>query len=386
MKKITLSTVSRIIILLVLASLHSDLYAQERLVHFPVTTAYEGQEISMSVKIEGAFTRAGYIRIYYRHNDQESFRYEEMNPDVDQWVGTIPASEVYGDRLQYFLSAFLLNETIISYPEINPYNEPEDITVLAAPQEKISDPDKTTEILTDTIFDEGSALMVLSPEPNETLKQDEVVFAVSFNNTDIQVDSSSVKLYLDGIDITSKASISSYLLTLSPRLVKSGRHRLKVTAQDMQGNPLPPVQFSFTVMSKKEKQRRPSQFRGHIFSDLRQERISEENESFAMGGADFNGEYGGIRYNGRMFITSLEDNRYQPRNRFKFGVETKYIGIEAGDTNPYFNDLILWGKRVRGLSGYVHFGFFNVDVVFGQTYRSIEGAVKTSPVTFMSYG
>jgi hypothetical protein len=54
--------------------------------------------------------------------------------------------------------------------------------------------------------------------------------------------------------------------------------------------------------------------------------------------------------------------------------------VTLGDAYPRFNDLMLWGKRVRGVWGRLHTGVFNVDVVYGETNRKITPVFNSDVV------
>ena len=366
-------------------------FAQERLVHFPVTTVYEGQDIDMAVKIEGAFRSAGYVRIYFRRDEQESYQYIDMQPGINQWVGKIPANEVFGERIEYFISCFLNNQTIITYPESNPYNEPEEISILPRPEKEKPTPAPTTVAprepagkeaetgeATPATGESQSPLLLLSPEQNEKLVAEEVLVAISTGAQDVQIDTTTIKLFLDGYEVTSRAQISSYLISYEPKNLKPGRHWIKLAVRNKLGKDIQPLVVNFSVLGQDGKQEASQQFHAHLFADVRQENILGKDQSFSMAGTEFDGNYGALRYEGRLFLTSLEEKDAQPRHRYYLSLQTDYIGIMAGDVNPYYNDLILWGKRVRGISGFLHLGAFNLDVVYGQTYRGIEGQFTTS--------
>lgn len=371
-------------------------YAQERIVHFPVNSAPEGKDIRLEAKLEGTTARVGYMRIYYKYPQQQSYRYREMRPDIERWVGIIPRNEVTGDRLQYFLSAFLDNRVILTFPDRNPYNNPEEIQITPRPavekpeQQKdqlpqsevarLQAPEAAAPTISEASPNKNTPLLLLSPEPNETLAADEVVLAVSLVNEDRVADSSSVQLFMDGQNVTPQATISAVLITYEPAGLQPGRHWFKIAAKDLHGRPVPAMVVNFKVSGKTADEETAAEFQGHIFSDLRQENVSKQNESFAMGGGDFSGQYGALRYTGQVFLTSLEDKNYQPRNRYFLSLQTKWIGATVGDTHPNFNDLILWGNRIRGVGGYVHLGFFNVDAVYGETYRQVEGLGSLLPV------
>jgi len=66
----------------------------------------------------------------------------------------------------------------------------------------------------------------------------------------------------------------------------------------------------------------------------------------------------------------------QPRNRFLVWFSMPYWELRLGDTFPQFSELILWGKQVRGVESHLAFGFFNLDVAYGETMRPIQADVR----------
>jgi len=382
-----------IILLTVISSAGTEL--QQRIVHIPVNSAVEGQDVVLEAKIEGAFARVIYIRIYFQNQEQESFQYVEMRQEVDHWVGHIPGREILGASVRYFLAALFEDQSIYTYPEVNPYNDPEEINIAprsakvppASPVQEIpgqqpQQPLQSPIVVEDEV--ESTDLLLLSPEPGERLAAEDVVIAVSLIGSERTIDSSSVTIFFDGRDVTKYAKISSFLVTLSPKKLAVGRHWIKITAKDTKGVDVEALLSHFYALGEEKKASPFSQINGRVFTDLRQEKFSGKSRSINLAGGDFNGEYGALRYSGQIFITSLENKDRQPINRFSLNLSTKWAGLRLGDTNPRFNDLILWGKRVRGLEAYVHLGFFNLDVVYGETYRGVDGLVNTSVDTVMN--
>ena len=372
----------KLVLWFVLAS--TAAFSQTQLIHFPINSATESQDIQMEAKLEGLQAKVIFVRIYYKLPEEDSYRFVDMQPDINKWIGAIPGMDVEGERLEYFLNAFLNNQQILTFPEYNPYNQPEEIQIFSPQQKKSTfQGDQLSEFV--PLEESGltaqealesaieSPLLLLSPEPDEMVVEDQVLFAVSLSGGGKETDPKSIQIFIDGKNITRYCKISSFMATFEPKRLKTGQHWFKVVGKSMDGTPLEPLIVNFTVSGEDEKTKVRSDFRGHVFTDLRNETIKEHDNSFNMGGGDFNGRYGAIRYDGRFLFTSLEDPQYQPRNRYSFSLKTKIVGVEGGDTYPRMNNLILWGKRVRGVSGYVHLGFINVDAVMGDTYRGIEG-------------
>ncbi|MCX6122210.1 MAG: hypothetical protein NTX44_11415 [Ignavibacteriales bacterium] len=62
------------------------------------------------------------------------------------------------------------------------------------------------------------------------------------------------------------------------------------------------------------------------------------------------------------------------KNRFLGTLQAEdYAKVQIGDAYPMFPSLFISGKRVRGITGALTLGFFNLDVSFGKTERKIEG-------------
>jgi hypothetical protein len=79
----------------------------------------------------------------------------------------------------------------------------------------------------------------------------------------------------------------------------------------------------------------------------------------------------------RMFITSMDSQQIQSRNRFQIGVEHRAFSITIGDINPNYDELVLGGIRTRGMAS--EFRFLKNKVilssVLGYTQKAIEGKV-----------
>ncbi|MBC7188507.1 MAG: hypothetical protein H5U38_15900, partial [Calditrichaeota bacterium] len=349
--------------LLAAARAQAQVDLQARVVHLPVTSAFAGEPVELVIKIEGTQQRAMEARIYYRRPEEQGYRYVEMREGVDQWVGEIPARDVVAPRIEYFISVVLDAETILTYPEFNPYYEPLQVLVAERPSKPEARPKVSYSEL---------ELMVLSPQPDEKVAAHEVVVAFSLRGDPAQVDSSSYRLLLDDRDVTRRAEVSSALVTFVPKRLPPGRHTAELRGTDRNGRPLQPARVSFVVTSGGLASA-AREFSGRVYADLRYEDVSTITEETYQTGGSLAGRYGALSYRTDLFLTSREKKDAQPRNRYSLRLELPWLGVQVGDANPRFNDLVLWGKRVRGVYGYLHTGVINVDIVYGETYRAVEG-------------
>jgi hypothetical protein len=295
---------------------------------------------------------------------------------VDQWVGLIPGAEIVPPRLEYFVSVVLDAETVLTYPEFNPYYEPLQVLVAERPAPAKAEPQ---------VRYSGLELMVLSPQPDERIAAGDIVLAFSLRGDPAEVDSSRYRLVLDGRDVTKQAEISAALVTMVPKRLTLGRHTAELRGADRQGRALRPVSVSFVVTSGGARGA-AREFSGRVYADLRYEDVSTITDETYQFGGSLAGQYGALSYRSDVFLTSREKSDAQPRNRYLLRLELPWLGVHFGDATPRFNDLVLWGKRVRGVYGYLHTGIVNLDVVYGETYRAVEGVGNSwSVIRFGTY-
>ncbi|MEK7727248.1 MAG: hypothetical protein AAB354_02480, partial [candidate division KSB1 bacterium] len=88
-------------------------------------------------------------------------------------------------------------------------------------------------------------------------------------------------------------------------------------------------------------------------------------------GGNLEGQNGLLSYRADLYLTSLEDRAFQPRHRFSISAGVPLLNVTLGDVTPYFNDLVLWGRRVRGVQARFYTGWVNVDFIQGQNMRDV---------------
>ncbi len=346
------------------------IHGQSQLIHFPVKTGFVGQSIGLEARLESVQQQVTYVRIFYRVKGNEDYQYVEMDEETDRFVGAIPAMEVRAPMMEYFLLALLSDESVMTNPSSNPFYSPYSVNIDVAPPQMTEPTERTIRSA------EGSSIttLILSPEPGSSIPSADLVIALSFISEQGEIDDKSIRLYLDGVDVTSQAEVSEYIVSFTPERISQGNHVVKLTSADKAGGILEPVVWSFRIISSEmAKEQTKRQFQGRVFFDVKNERVSDRTLSTNSAGTNFSGAFGALKINASAFITSREKKDQQPRNRFLLDVGTSWIGVRLGDTNPQFNDLMLWGKRVRGVEAYLKFGFFNVEFVKGESYRGIEG-------------
>lgn len=76
----------------------------------------------------------------------------------------------------------------------------------------------------------------LSPVPDSEISSTSTVIKASYSDNISGINQNSVKLYLDGLDVTSSASISTSVISYNASGLGTGTHTVKVTVSDQAGN------------------------------------------------------------------------------------------------------------------------------------------------------
>jgi len=394
--------------------------------HLPIAFAEAGKSIPIEAKMQTPGRGVVYLRVYYRIAGQSSFRYSDLRPSASGFIGEIPASVVKPPSLQYFLLALLSDQSVMSMPSRNPYGQPFEILVTAA--SKSSEPrssGKPNELPAQTtqpkadeqqeneapksispqLFEklrqlessmaEGEAetetpsvaatsdegpILILSPEPMSTIASDEALISASFDPS-FEVEPASIRIALNGRDLTQEAEISPFLVSLNPGRLKSGEYRVAISATDASGQNIGPVSWRFQVEAQSGGESETAQARklasGVVFVDTQHEKFNNVPFDHNSLGGNLEGQNGLLSYRADLFLTSLEDRAFQPRHRFALTAGVPTLTVTLGDATPYLNDLVLWGRRVRGVQARFYTGWVNLDFIKGETVREIVPIIRT---------
>lgn len=326
-----------------------------------VTTgeAAEGKPLAVTVELS---QNVGVTRVLFVHRSfgQSEFKELEMQMAGRNASITLPGSAVKAPYVEYYVRVELVGNRLETYPVQNPDTNPIKISI------KEPDP-KDLEVV------------VLSPEPGETVASEELGLAVSFFYASDAIDIKATKLYLDGIDVSAEAVLSEDILLYSPqnfpRPLELGSHAVKVELFDTTGKPYHSIQSSFNLSTTSAIQEAQTKFLGRVDGqlELRNESLSSGSTFFARGDVRASGNYGWLNVGGLAHLDNQDKPELQPQNRFSIFAETPYLRLEYGDAYPRFPSMLASGKRVRGLTGNLTLGFFNLDVSIGQTARRVDG-------------
>jgi hypothetical protein len=247
--------------------------------------------------------------------------------------------------------------------------------------------------------------LILSPEPGERILQDGALVAVSFIDRDQQLDPGSIRLTVDGIDVTPEAQVSAEVVTWVPRAnLEPGPHRASLTARARDGSSVSPVSWAFTVAPGFEASPNAERLRNAPTSfDRMQGSVTLEGSTLSVSGAGsaFRRDEsalprmwasvggllgGGFRYSANVHLSGYESAERQPVNRFRVDIRSDHLSLAVGDVNPSLQDLMLSGARVRGVQGTVKGKGLGLTVVNGRTKRAIDGLLDATGLNVLRPG
>jgi len=226
---------------------------------------------------------------------------------------------------------------------------------------------------------------IYSPAP-DTLVQEGELFLVVGLDQGVLLDSRSVRLFLDGREVTQQAKISETTVRLLyTHALGGGRHEVFLTARRREGSTLPELRWTFlvdgapTASLGRAGASPPRQFglTGHSDLDTRNSDFSgrrdlrqEPDRTYAFN-LDAEGAYGAFTFPVKVYATTDDNSTSQPRNRFLIGARSPHLSLLFGDTTPLFNPLMLNGTRSRGVQGAVSVGPVALSSVYGLIRRGI---------------
>lgn len=337
--------------------------------------AVSGSPVTLRAELrQGELVERAFL--FYRPFAESEWRSLEMELRGNTAIGRIPASAVLPPYIDYYIVLQNRNGTVEAYP----FNDSPD-PLRRPPGRLVQLPVINRE--------EDQQIMFLSPDEDAMLEAQDVVISASLLRADTTVVKRATQVILDGVNVSQHIMIAEDIVVYVPDnhgvILKPGRHRVTIALYDRQGNLHRQVSLSFYVTGEGEKIEAgisPFLYSGSIDAESRFEKVSNVRTWYNRAGMRFTGSQGDWRFVANAFFTTDEKFNRQPQNRYYAGLESRWLLVGYGDNYPSFPDLILNGKRVRGINSSLRLGKFNIDMTLGRTIRAIEGSlVKTIPVT-----
>ncbi len=327
-------------------------------------TAKEGEDLAVSVKLIQELNTSQ-VSFFYRVFGETDFRQTELAIHGNMADGIIKGTDV---ALPY-LEAFFIVKTAVG-EESYPLGAP----TKSAPLQIKVNPKSTKD----------EEVIFLSPESNAVISPSEFLVSISLIRATASVDKAATRIFIDETEVTKYALFAEDLIIFSAEnhgiTFAGGNHVIRVDLYGTDKKPYHTVSAVFSIGSETAgEEAHKFSYEGNISAESRHESISNQKEWYNNLGAEFRGTYRDWNFESKIYVTSEEKNYLQPNDRFSLGIKSDYVQLNVGDHNPNFPSLVLSGKRVRGVSGAVTLGFFNVQASLGEITRKIDAGdiIKT---------
>ncbi len=345
-------------------------FSEPSFFHEPPMDAEVGEDLHLDI-VTFSDNEITVAKGYYRIKGSISFQETDLKFIGASWRMTIQGSSLSGEGLEYCFVFHLTNGSILAAPKNDPFDQPYSIQVK---------PSKTSEYLVqieEPVFNQPieSDILVLSPEIGSEVGSDEAIIAVSLFNVP-NVDESSIRLILDGKDVTNSSEIGFGLVAYTPEEIDEGPHTVLLKLSTLDGETIKPFSWVFNV---KKSSMLPTQFKydGNVVSRFSMDYVGEDllTVSELNGKGRFEVDYADLRMN---FRQTSRDNEYmQPLNRFGANLNfMKYLDLKIGDFYSYVSPYTLDGRRVRGIGIDLNMRFFRAQVIRGKLNHAVQHSNK----------
>ncbi len=261
----------------------------------------------------------------------------------------------FGNGFDYYFEVLKVDGTKITLPEYQPSINPFRIKI-------------------ENKMDYNPQILKMSPD-SKYISKDDFVIALSFYAIKDKLDKKSVKLILDGEDITNKSKIYSDMIVAKIKSPRNGTHRFYLKAKYLNGKKIRSNIFETTVESKQfrlpfelDSSIQLSHFGYATEYDSTKTNRSQTNFRFK---SVLEKDWFGLKSN--IYLSSLQRDYRQNVNRFMFDFYVPSFDLILGDYSPNMGDLIMVNSNVRGVTGYFHFKNFKLKVTSGALKKAING-------------
>ena len=197
----------------------------------PQKTHFAGQPVLFHIQTKEVYETKK-MTAYYRAIGVTAYRrliLKKQSP-ID-FMGTVKAQKVIPPGIEFFFVVVDGKDRVFTFPKDDPKKNPYALQI---------DLDKMPPRILDSTPSEGAAIEQLRPS-----------IKISFKDIETYVDKNSVRLVIDGTDVTQLSEITETKITYAPAQVLSvGNHTIAIELSDMSGNRMPTKRWAFSIPAK----------------------------------------------------------------------------------------------------------------------------------------
>ncbi len=350
----------KVLIILILTLMNSAFLFALKASHNPITISNESDN-QLMINIDDTNSDVNSIILYYKSDKDLGYNMLELLNDSSSMnsfsfliatvIDEIKAKD--GNFFEYYLKLSNQDGEELTLPEINPELNPFKASI---PKTSYSD-----------------AFVLISPDDLEDLVEGQNI-VISFYNIKDQLNSSSLKVNLNGKDMKSNVVIDDALMIIKiPGSTKN--NKLSVTATLDNGQKVESPSWDFSNLKK------PSAFDffGNLTLLANSNNYSNYSDSLGLESSDeqaaifqFSGLYKWLIVKNYLLVSSLEDKQNQKINKYYLGFLMPYWDIHLGDYTPNYSEFTVNNKSVDGISTTFKTQQFRLAISFGKMARSVK--------------
>ena len=323
------------------------------------------------LKFQAIVTDEGNISqvvLYYRDPSMAEFDFIPFYLEYEFYVAEIPAEFLATGTLEYYIYAENTSGAFRTAPEINPEINPYEYSIAPRGEGRPTD------------------IVLLSPEPGSSIPKGPELIVISLFDPDDDTVPGSIRLFVDGDDVTNNAQITQDLITYFPvKDFSVGSHSIEISVRDQAGNMTPKRSFDFKVEEFKPEKASKIKYNVQTSWETRYDKYAgkeqprnrpiDHNKPRVKAIADM----GWLKTEAEVFYNfyfdenaRTEAERRQTLDRFRLKFTTRPLTLTIGDANPRFSELTIKGTRVRGITGDFKYGFFGLSAFYGESKNLIS--------------
>lgn len=370
----------RIAALLVLTPLlwHSNLAGQHLVHHQSPPFVEPGEPLSFEFRIPGMAPesiREAYFN--FRYDGEQTFRQIRAEVHDHLVVAGITLDGYSGRTAEYYLSLEYRNGELFHWPDPQTGRGPAAVEIISRVQ--------APALIADS-YSGRIEYSILSPQPDERMRQSDFFVGITlFYEFEEAVADSFVVLF-NGSDVTARSEVSPYLITYLPEEApEPGGYTVQVLYNSPDGTSLEIANWPFRLISDTARPTEDDRFlaaappsglitSGQYQATASNRVIAEQSTQLFRNNLRISGRQGSVRYSLSGLLTTEEDPRLQPQNRFAGSLEAgEWFKFEAGHVYPTLNPYLIAGRRMQGLHTSLNLFSSNLQFQFlsGQLSRRI---------------
>jgi len=318
--------------------------------------------VNIELEFREGFSEIEKVKIFFRQTGETSYNEDELEPGTEsnpKYSLKIDEFAGYTSNAEYYFVIYTNSGSIFTYPELQPELNPLRLS-FNVPQD-ISD-----------------GFVLLSPDSAYLDIEGDLLIAVSLFAIADKVDHKSIKLYFDDKDVTDNARIFTNMLTYNAADLKQGVHSFYVKANLSDGTEV--VSENWSTSFTKPNFELPLNLSGMARVAIKYNSTVKDTLDKADKEANFllkfKGSSNWLRFNSKIFVSSLETSSQQAVNKYKMTFQVPYFNLTLGDHAPKMNSFLLNSKNVMGIHGDLHFSSFRLMYTYGNLKRSVDGKIR----------